>query len=592
MQSQKRIPLNLSIFLQAAATALLVFLSVAATTQAQTIRIAGIGANSGNTEADVVCSSGDLDCTVTRIDATTYNAMSVASLRANFDVLLFTWNSPGAVDADWTTRVLPYLNLGGGVIFEDGSSPNIADLAPGIIGNGLGGGTHNVIAVVPGLTDGVTNSFVNNHLQFTAWDPAFAPFLELASSPGTVTGLFGDVGGCRMVVTGPDQDFHATRGAGDPAGNQYRLLVNEIRWVSECKGISKTIVSGPDRDPLLDPLLPQPDSITFQTQNTTCGSQATFNWDLNGIPLGSTPSDPTFSCTCSAPIDSFAVTDAGLIASAWNVGGPNDLRFVKSGGDNATAWTRAVLDFGGVTDTICVFDSGGGNCDVTDLCNAGFTFANVDVTTPADPFGPDGAFDLTLEVGTFGPSAYDFKITYNNPDGLPVLIEDTVPAEWGVMLLDDDSGRATAQGANKKKNNKSATKIKWTPDPAGGMITVWADSRMRPNGKFAPTSCGTLYLNDGAEVFEIDPATGEPFVDGFGKRLPPIFESNNLCLAAVKDVNGDGLITRDGTGDEDGDGLTDLEEACELGTDPCDPDTDGDGALDGADADPLDPSVQ
>jgi hypothetical protein len=36
-------------------------------------------------------------------------------------------------------------------------------------------------------------------------------------------------------------------------------------------------------------------------------------------------------------------------------------------------------------------------------------------------------------------------------------------------------------------------------------------------------------------------------------------------------------IARDGSGDEDGDDLTDLEEACLLGTDPGVADTDGDG---------------
>ena len=91
-------------------------------------------------------------------------------------------------------------------------------------------------------------------------------------------------------------------------------------------------------------------------------------------------------------------------------------------------------------------------------------------------------------------------------------------------------------------------------------------------------------------------------------------ESNPLLLAAVEDVNGDGVITRDGSGDEDGDTISDLAEVRDVGTDPCladtdgdglddgdevnlgtdplNPDTDGDVALDGWDADPLDPNVQ
>ena len=69
-------------------------------------------------------------------------------------------------------------------------------------------------------------------------------------------------------------------------------------------------------------------------------------------------------------------------------------------------------------------------------------------------------------------------------------------------------------------------------------------------------------------------------------------DSNNLCIAAVEDVNGDGIIMPDGSGDEDGDGLSDLHEACEIGTDACNADTDGDGEPDGQDADPLNPDIQ
>lgn len=231
--------------------------------------------------------------------------------------------------------------------------------------------------------------------------------------------------------------------------------------------------------------------------------------------------------------------------------------------------------------------------------------------------GPDvdenGEIDLVVPITQATTTMYEFEIRYETDTPGDVIILDTVPAEWQVTMVgnttiidgfgagDDDAGTGAVNvfPSNKKTNNKSSTQIEWIPDAGAtsAVLTVKVETRSRPGGgqspqpKFAPTSCGALFLNDGAQVFVLDTETGEPVVDGeTGERLPPIATSDGLCLAAVDDLNGD--IVFDGTGDVDGDGLTDHEEACEIGTDPCNPDTDGDGVPDGEDADPLDPDVQ
>ena len=226
----------------------------------------------------------------------------------------------------------------------------------------------------------------------------------------------------------------------------------------------------------------------------------------------------------------------------------------------------------------------------------------------------DGEIDVVVEVGQSSATEYDFDITYVNLDEPEVLVVDTVPAEWVVTEVagnpivdsfsdgpqpDGNGGTGTVEvfPANRRNPSKSATKIHWWPDPTlASTINVVVQTRQSPgrkNIKFAPTSCGALYLNeDGAAAFELDPETGQPLRDpDTGEKLPPILESNPLCLAAVDDFNGDGVIVRDGSGDEDGDGVTDFAEACLLGTDPCNSDTDGDGVPDGNDPDPLDPEV-
>ena len=50
--------------------------------------------------------------------------------------------------------------------------------------------------------------------------------------------------------------------------------------------------------------------------------------------------------------------------------------------------------------------------------------------------------------------------------------------------------------------------------------------------------------------------------------MPPLFTAEPLVLAAVEDLDGGGVVP-DGSGDEDGDGRTDIEEVRDFGSDPC-----------------------
>ena len=203
----------------------------------------------------------------------------------------------------------------------------------------------------------------------------------------------------------------------------------------------------------------------------------------------------------------------------------------------------------------------------------------------------DGEIDLAVAVGQLVSVEYDFTMSYGNPGGPPVLIVDVAPAEWIVtevggfpvdvdqcgefQTVSNDFGTADVFKSGKLgKKCRSSTKIHWTPNPDGGSINVVMETRQSPgkkNVKFAPTSCGPLFLNSGpAQVFEIDPATDEPFVP----PQPPLFTADPLVLAAVEDLDGGG-INPSGGGNEDGDALTDIEDV-QHGFDPC---SIGDGTL-------------
>ena len=151
------------------------------------------------------------------------------------------------VNADWTTRLLPYMDAGGGIIFEDPN--NVGDLAAGV--SILGGSGHSpgpdpttvTIEHVDGLTtapnlftDGgsADSTFTNNHIIFAepdASDP-LQPFLTLTTGTDTWSvGLYGDFGDGRIVLTGLDNGWHGVSDGSTEQQNHYELLYNEICWV-------------------------------------------------------------------------------------------------------------------------------------------------------------------------------------------------------------------------------------------------------------------------------------------------------------------------------------------------------------------------
>jgi hypothetical protein len=223
------------------------------------IRMAGIGGNFGNQAANAIFSSRDLPGTITRTLTTAqFNALSPAQLRASYDVLLITWNSPAALNLNWNTRLLPYLSAGGEVIYEDPN--NLSDLSPAVTGSTYNAGGPYKLQPVPTLTDGITTSFASRHIRFSGWaSQTLSPFLTAGSD---TIGLYGQAGAGRIVLTGPAQDYNGLRRAADPsAANQYNLLLNEVRW-----GVSPRLTAA-------------------ASQNGTAGTIATFGLGTFSDPI-------------------------------------------------------------------------------------------------------------------------------------------------------------------------------------------------------------------------------------------------------------------------------------------------------------------
>ena len=125
----RRRPLARFLFPAALAVAMAVMATPGVEAVHPNLRIAFVGDSTGAMAGD----SLPLDipgATIFRITEVDFDGLSPAVLRLNYDVLVFTIG-PALFNADWATRLVPYMNLGGGVIW-DGNIPNAGDLVLGV----------------------------------------------------------------------------------------------------------------------------------------------------------------------------------------------------------------------------------------------------------------------------------------------------------------------------------------------------------------------------------------------------------------------------------------------------------------------------
>ena len=379
---------------------------------ARFIRAAGVGASLGVRSFDGVFLHGDLPGIIDRIGVATFNSMSPADLRANYDVLIFTQSTASTLNADWNTRILPYLDLGGSVYFED--DVNLNDLNPSVAGvfEDLELWDTYEISPVPILTDGYTSLLEHHHFNITSYSSDWEVFITGPAGVGTYGIHTTRPSGGRMVVWSPALDYHGDKFAATPDDNLYAASVAVTDWLTQFNSSGSTVVwDGPGGFTSTDvaPVITGATTADAGTYTVTCT-------DINGCSsTGTTTVVVNTNPEADAGADDLICPGASTTLNGAATGGtaPYGYEWASAASlDNASLATPVATPSSTETYTLTVTDING--CvDSDDVTITVADTADPVITCPAN---------ITVECDQPNdPSATGMATATDNCDGDPAI---------------------------------------------------------------------------------------------------------------------------------------------------------------------------
>jgi len=219
--------------------------------------IASVGKWHGRAASEYVDDAVDdgFNATYTEISSNAFGKIlaggDIPALCADYDVLIFEWDSPNIKNLDWDS-LLAYMDCGGGIIWEDTKNIVKLNVFDAVIINHDSSAPSPILikkfaddcfndTTSPCAYTSLSSPFflVNSHIEFTNIGMTSGLTEYLIQNPDDeVLGLYGDFGDGCIVMTGPDNNFHgvATFESSNPDlnvahTNMYDMLFDELNWV-------------------------------------------------------------------------------------------------------------------------------------------------------------------------------------------------------------------------------------------------------------------------------------------------------------------------------------------------------------------------
>lgn len=201
------------------------FLLTFAVASAANAMVIGVIDPQGNTTSNATTAANTLEpSTIVTTNTAAVNGATAASLKASYDVLIFSWYGGSYSSTFWTDTLLGYIQMGGGVIFDGASSATSAMNGSGLSFFGSSTFSSGAQTVTDNaITSATTVHGANHHLGGLSGNSDWTEFLSHST---TTLGMYASFGAGRIIATSTDFFYHGHTTA------DMSFMVDELTWVT------------------------------------------------------------------------------------------------------------------------------------------------------------------------------------------------------------------------------------------------------------------------------------------------------------------------------------------------------------------------